>query len=639
MSETTVNKNNKKSDLTVLKVEMSSETLCQGIVDVHSVIGMVAIIFRENLLYFSVDENFAVNCFVIFGLQEDVLKPFNLCLTSALTLVPGDECISLPTNKGAPETFIKRSADTSLQFRNIKSIIQENIHICRKTDLLKRIKTKIRLKHGHHGSHKKGCSPIIDEKNCDKSLEQKNVSIKKMNAYMLRNNQYNQPHIPKRQLEEEKAEILTNFSPRPILPGGLLLPSGSVPRDVHHQSVGEFATNNVASFQSAQALGEKQRNRKPPRYPEQFSHEKRLISYNSWPHVSPAPLTLAKAGFFYTGTGDLVRCHQCGIGLKDFSPEDDPLTEHIKHADNCDYLIDMYGVAGLEEKRCHINDPEHIRRRQLASFQAQKAPDTTFRRPEYASYEARLATFDGWPEEASQRPHQLAGAGLYFAGVGDHVRCFACDGGLRQWDAGDDPWVEHCRWFPACPFARTTKGDQFIALIQASVDQGEDFSGLEDTSPASQYQDESPMDIVTSGIDNIALGRAELEKHRRTCTDELGFSTEEFEEALLQLRTSGNILPTLEDLIICIGDIQKRAEIRQFQQETVTVDTPESILEENARLKHIFKCSKCNVNDINALFLPCAHHRMCMDCASKYDVTVCPVCDRPIREIIKTYMG
>ncbi|WAR07848.1 BIR7B-like protein, partial [Mya arenaria] len=512
-----------------------------------------------------IDENFAVNCFVIFGLQEDVLKPFNLCLTSALTLVPGDECISLPTNKGAPETFIKRSADTSLQFRNIKSIIQENIHICRKTDLLKRIKTKIRLKHGHHGSHKKGCSPIIDEKNCDKSLEQKNVSIKKMNAYMLRNNQYNQPHIPKRQLEEEKAEILTNFSPRPILPGGLLLPSGSVPRDVHHQSVGEFATNNVASFQSAQALGEKQRNRKPPRYPEQFSHEKRLISYNSWPHVSPAPLTLAKAGFFYTGTGDLVRCHQCGIGLKDFSPEDDPLTEHIKHADNCDYLIDMYGVAGLEEKRCHINDPEHIRRRQLASFQAQKAPDTTFRRPEYASYEARLATFDGWPEEASQRPHQLAGAGLYFA---------------------------------ACPFARTTKGDQFIALIQASVDQGEDFSGLEDTSPASQYQDESPMDIVTSG----------------------------------------NILPTLEDLIICIGDIQKRAEIRQFQQETVTVDTPESILEENARLKHIFKCSKCNVNDINALFLPCAHHRMCMDCASKYDVTVCPVCDRPIREIIKTYM-
>jgi len=55
-------------------------------------------------------------------------------------------------------------------------------------------------------------------------------------------------------------------------------------------------------------------------------------------------------------------------------------------------------------------------------------------------------------------------------GVEDHVRCFACDGGLRRWDPGDDPWVEHCRWFPACPYAREQKGDEFIALVQASLD-------------------------------------------------------------------------------------------------------------------------------------------------------------------------
>ncbi|XP_052809747.1 baculoviral IAP repeat-containing protein 7-like isoform X2 [Mya arenaria] len=265
--------------------------------------------------------------------------------------------------------------------------------------------------------------------------------------------------------------------------------------------------------------------------------------------------------------------------------------------------------------QCLINDPETLRKRQLESFHTQTAPDRTNRRPEFACYEARLDTFDGWSEDVSQKPHQLADAGLYFTGVEDHVRCFACDGGLWQWDAGDDPWVEHCRWFPACHFARTSKGDQYIERIQASIDQGEDLSELEETRP--------------SGKDDTTLGLTKLEQHRRTLT------AEEIKEDAIQHRKYGNISPTLNDL-----NIRKRNEIRPIQQEAAAaVDRHESIFEENSRLKHILKCQWCNVNNVNALFLPCAHHRMCMECASKHDITVCFVCDRHIREIIKTFMG
>lgn len=59
---------------------------------------------------------------------------------------------------------------------------------------------------------------------------------------------------------------------------------------------------------------------------------------------------------------------------------------------------------------------------------------------------------------------------LHAVGVDDHVRCFACDGGLRKWDSEDNPWIEHCRWFPACPYALEVKGFEFIELVQASVD-------------------------------------------------------------------------------------------------------------------------------------------------------------------------
>ncbi|XP_052808893.1 baculoviral IAP repeat-containing protein 7-like [Mya arenaria] len=264
--------------------------------------------------------------------------------------------------------------------------------------------------------------------------------------------------------------------------------------------------NNISILESARANGISRSKRRRPRYPGKCTMEFRLDTFTTWAHSAPTPQTLAAAGFFFKGDADLVRCHQCGIGLKDFSPVDDTLSEHIKHDGSCEFLIDLYGITRLERKRCLINDPEPLRRRQLESLHTQTAPDRTYRRPEYASYEARLATFDGWPEHVSQKPHQLADAGLYFTGVKDHVRCFACDGGLRQWDEGDDPWLEHCRWFPACPFARTSKGDEFVELIQAFVDQGEEFSDLEETRP--------------SGEDNIPLGLTELEQHRRTLTTE-----------------------------------------------------------------------------------------------------------------------
>ena len=34
------------------------------------------------------------------------------------------------------------------------------------------------------------------------------------------------------------------------------------------------------------------------------------------------------------------------------------------------------------------------------------------------------------------------------AGLSDQVKCFYCDGGLREWRDGDDPWQEHAGWFP-----------------------------------------------------------------------------------------------------------------------------------------------------------------------------------------------
>ena len=89
--------------------------------------------------------------------------------------------------------------------------------------------------------------------------------------------------------------------------------------------------------------------------------------------------------------------------------------------------------------------------------------------PRFASVAARIKTFEQWPPALKQKPRVMAEAGLIYLGLSDQVKCFYCDGGLRDWGEDDNPWVEHAGWFNKCGFMRLTKGDQFIEDCRVSV--------------------------------------------------------------------------------------------------------------------------------------------------------------------------
>ncbi|WAR07971.1 BIR7B-like protein [Mya arenaria] len=114
--------------------------------------------------------------------------------------------------------------------------------------------------------------------------------------------------------------------------------------------------NNISTLESARTNDISRSKRRRPRYPGKCTMESRLDTFTTWSHSAPTPQTLAADGFFFTGDADFVRCHQCGIELKDFSPFGDPLSEHIKHAGSCDFLTDLYGITGLEQKRIEQTD-------------------------------------------------------------------------------------------------------------------------------------------------------------------------------------------------------------------------------------------------------------------------------------------
>ncbi|XP_040487224.1 baculoviral IAP repeat-containing protein 3-like [Ursus maritimus] len=168
--------------------------------------------------------------------------------------------------------------------------------------------------------------------------------------------------------------------------------------------------------------------------------EDRLLTFRTWPLTSPRAPELARAGFYYVGPGDRVACFACGGKLSNWEPNDSALSEHLRHFPDCPFVESQLQDA-LRYTACNLSMQTHA---------------------------ARLRTFCSWPARVPVHPEQLATAGFYYAGHSDDVKCFCCDGGLRCWESGDDPWVEHAKWFPRCEYLIRIKGQEFIRQIQAS---------------------------------------------------------------------------------------------------------------------------------------------------------------------------
>lgn len=64
-----------------------------------------------------------------------------------------------------------------------------------------------------------------------------------------------------------------------------------------------------------------------------------------------------------------------------------------------------------------------------------------------------------------QTPRDMGMAGFLYAGYNDYTRCFCCGGGLRNWEARDNPCIEHARGFPQCAFLKDNNGEECINAV------------------------------------------------------------------------------------------------------------------------------------------------------------------------------
>ncbi|XP_060822999.1 baculoviral IAP repeat-containing protein 7 isoform X2 [Bombus pascuorum] len=402
--------------------------------------------------------------------------------------------------------------------------------------------------------------------------------------------------------------------------------------------------NNIVECQSINLY----QNKEPQKECKVMSQ--RLQSFTNWPISSiVSPEKLAKAGFYYLQHDDDVQCTYCGGILRKWKLGDDPERKHKEYFPNCNFYV--------HQDKDDLGIQIH----------------TTPKKPDCATYEGRLRTFNGWPENIKQTPEILASAGFYYDGFGDHVRCFHCDGGLRNWEATDDAWTEHARWFPKCEFVNLVRGQEFIKHcinnrppLDQSIFEGvtEDEStdtaevppttipSLEITEATLKKLLESPpaMEALEVGLHVGRVKRA-LKKRMEeigtpyTNSDQLiedVLCDQIMEESTREQTNSGieqcntvkkdeyRVCSIEDGNSVIFNDKSNTDKKTNFKEST-------ALEEENRKLKEARLCKICMDREIAIVFLPCGHLATCVYCAPS--LTYCLMCRQEIKATVRTFLS
>ena len=202
-----------------------------------------------------------------------------------------------------------------------------------------------------------------------------------------------------------------------------------------------------------------------------------MSTYSTFPAGVPvSERSLARAGFYYTGVNDKVKCFCCGLMLDNWKQGDNPIEKHKQLYPSCSFIQNLVSVTSLESTSKNASSPmrnsfthslsptlEHgrsfsgsysnlspnpINSRAVEDFSPLRTNPYSYA---MSTEEARFLTYQMWPLTFLS-PSELARAGFYYIGPGDRVACFACGGTLNNWEPKDDAMLEHQKHFPSCPF-------------------------------------------------------------------------------------------------------------------------------------------------------------------------------------------
>ena len=383
----------------------------------------------------------------------------------------------------------------------------------------------------------------------------------------------------------------------------------------------------------------------------------RLETFSDWPpHLSWLnPADLAANGFYYLKKKDLCACVFCRLIVGKWETGDTPSGEHRRHMPQCPFIngkavgnipmnqckiLDTMPLFGEDypcaPPRCLIGDDyddddgvvvDDLNHLGIYRFKSAM-------RRNYITPQQRMDSFRTWPNRSSSclTPKKMVEAGFFYVNLSDHVRCFHCGGGLRNWGENDQPWEEHARWYPHCRFVLLMKGQKFIDKVKPDVAPSSGrFKPLSECDLDELMKSDIVSAVINHGLPSILVRNVLRQKIKSTgipffstvsCVAKVFENMEEEEEEEFDDDKKQTLL-----LLVEFQDL----EITEFEQlyivdeeESRVVDW-ESVSEPGeSELDERLACKICMAAEFEIVFVPCDHISTCSSCTCV--IKQCPIC-------------
>ncbi|KYN06939.1 Apoptosis 2 inhibitor [Cyphomyrmex costatus] len=416
----------------------------------------------------------------------------------------------------------------------------------------------------------------------------------------------------------------TNTINIPFIPG--TAENAAAESSTHQQSPATDHPQRSSSVEDDLSLP--QRSVDPLKVMEYSNLVERIVSFQKWPKTSIIhPHKLAMAGFYYLQREDMVECAFCKGVMMNWKPGDNPDSVHRLNFPNCDFYMRLQPVEELFGFVCVM--PES--RTDMPGIQIHKTPQ----RPGFTMYEKRLQTFKGWPKNLNQTPEMLAEAGFYYSGYEDQVRCFHCDGGLRNWQPTDDVWVEHARWFSSCFFVNLVRGKDFVKYCaSAALEIGLQVDRVKRALKNRMERVGIPYSDVAQLIQDV-LHQQVMEESNSLDNSTSNSPTSElnnlFNQVTIQMtNNSANKNSTQASDSVFERNLEKKKTDNES-------DDLMALQEENRKLKEARLCKVCMDHELAIVFLPCGHLATCSNCAPVF--ARCPLCRFRIHGYVRIFLS
>ncbi|XP_076658047.1 death-associated inhibitor of apoptosis 1-like [Halictus rubicundus] len=357
----------------------------------------------------------------------------------------------------------------------------------------------------------------------------------------------------------------------------------------------------------------------------------RLQSFENWPlPYIIEPKRLAAAGFYYTGEDDKVRCFECRVEICQWVEGDNPMVDHQRWSARCRFIRkincgnvpigvdpntvlpprprsrDVCGLYGVEYR--HTSGPDnHNLTSELQLPSTAKLSCLGLARPkgpvhpEYASYDARLRTFETWPKAMAQTKEQLADAGFYYTGKGDQTVCYYCGGGLKDWELGDEPWEQHAKWFSKCYYLMMVKDQDYVNKV----------TGQHISPPSKEETMQMNLPSFIKKVQPVLMS-VEMKEHAES-----------------------NPCPSSQS---CSADsgIERIGSVAESVKESIE-DLSNAKTQNNKTIDDARMCKICYNEELGVLFLPCRHIVACVKCA--LGMTTCVICREPVTLTVRAFVS